>query len=57
MGVPSTSSCKSREAFIVSDRVTRGKLISLIAGLPLAVAAMTAIASADDDSNGTKAQC
>jgi hypothetical protein len=40
----------------MSDRLTRGKVISLLAGLPLAVAAMTEGASADDDSGGTKAQ-
>lgn len=40
----------------MSNRVTRGKVISLIAGFPFAVAAMTAVASADDDSGGTKAQ-
>jgi hypothetical protein len=40
----------------MSDPLSRGKVISLIAGLPLAVAATTAIASAADDSSGTKAQ-
>ncbi len=40
----------------MSDRIKRGEVISLIAGLPLAVAATTAIASAADDSSGTKAQ-
>jgi hypothetical protein len=35
--------------------IKRGEVISLIAGLPLAVLATTAIASADD-SGGTKAQ-
>ncbi len=40
----------------MSDRISRGEVISLIAGLPLAVAATTAIASAADDSGGTKAQ-
>ena len=39
----------------MSDRISRGEIISLIAGLPLAVAATTAVASADD-SGGTKAQ-
>jgi hypothetical protein len=41
---------------MMSDRITRGKLISLITALPIAAAATTAIASADDDSGGTKAQ-
>ncbi len=40
----------------MSDRISRGEIISLIAGLPLAVAATTGIASAADDSDGTKAQ-
>ena len=40
----------------MSDRISRGEVISLIAGLPLAVAATTAVASAADDSGGTKAQ-
>ena len=40
----------------MSDRISRGEIISLIAGLPLAVAATTAAASAADDSGGTKAQ-
>ena len=40
----------------MSDRISRGEVISLIAGLPLAVVATTAIASAADDSSGTKAQ-
>jgi hypothetical protein len=40
----------------MSDRISRGEVISLIAGLPIAVAATTAIASAADDSSGTKAQ-
>ena len=40
----------------MSDRISRGEIISLIAGLPLAVAATTAVASAADDSSGTKAQ-
>ncbi len=40
----------------MSDRLSRGEVISLIAGLPLAVVATTAIASAADDSAGTKAQ-
>ncbi len=40
----------------MSDRLSRGEVISLIAGLPLAVAATTGIAAAADDSGGTKAQ-
>ena len=40
----------------MSDRISRGEVISLIAGLPLAVAATTGLASAADDSSGTKAQ-
>ena len=40
----------------MSDRLSRGEIISLIAGLPLAVAATTGIAAAADDSAGTKAQ-
>jgi len=40
----------------MSDRIKRGEVISLIAGLPLAMAATTALASAADDSSGTKAQ-
>jgi hypothetical protein len=40
----------------MADRISRGEIISLIAGLPLAVAATTAAASAADDSGGTKAQ-
>jgi hypothetical protein len=40
----------------MSDCIKRGEVISLLAGLPLAVAATTAIASAADDSAGTKAQ-
>jgi hypothetical protein len=40
----------------MSDRISRGEVISLIAGLPLAMVATTAIASAADDSSGTKAQ-
>jgi hypothetical protein len=40
----------------MSDRISRGEIISLIAGLPLAVAATTGLASAADDSGGTKAQ-
>jgi hypothetical protein len=40
----------------MSERLSRGEIISLIAGLPLAVAATTGIAAAADDSGGTKAQ-
>jgi hypothetical protein len=40
----------------MADRISRGEIISLLAGLPLAVAATTAAASAADDSGGTKAQ-
>ena len=44
----------------MSDRISRGEIISLLAGLPMAVAATTGVASAaamaKDDSKGTKAQ-
>lgn len=40
----------------MSDRISRGEIISLLAGIPLAAAATTAAASAADDSAGTKAQ-
>jgi len=40
----------------MADRISRGEIISLLAGLPLAVAATTGAASAADDSGGTKAQ-
>jgi len=40
----------------MADRISRGEIISLIAGIPLIAAATTAIASAADDSSGTKAQ-
>ncbi len=40
----------------MSDRISRGEIISLLAGLPLAVTATTAVASAADDSGGTKKQ-
>jgi hypothetical protein len=40
----------------MADHISRGEIISLLAGLPLAVAATTAVASAADDSGGTKAQ-
>jgi hypothetical protein len=38
----------------MADRISRGEIISLLAGLPLAVAATTGIAVAADDSGGTK---
>jgi hypothetical protein len=40
----------------MSDRISRGEVISLITALPLAVAASTGVALAADDSGGTKAQ-
>ena len=40
----------------MADRISRGEIISLLAGIPAAVAATTTIASAADDSGGTKAQ-
>jgi hypothetical protein len=40
----------------MSDRISRGEIISLLAGLPMAVVATTGMASAADDSGGTKAQ-
>jgi len=40
----------------MADRISRGEIISLLAGLPAAVAVTTAAASAADDSGGTKAQ-
>lgn len=40
----------------MSDRKSRGEIISLIAGVPLAAVAATGVALADDDSSGTKAQ-
>jgi hypothetical protein len=40
----------------VSKCISRGEVISLIAGLPLALAATTGIAAAADDSGGSKAQ-
>jgi hypothetical protein len=40
----------------MADRISRGEIISLLAGLPLAVGATTASALAADDSGGTKAQ-
>lgn len=39
----------------MAERISRGEIISLLAGLPLAVAATTGMASAADDSGGTKA--
>jgi hypothetical protein len=41
----------------MADRISRGEIISLLAGLPMAVAAttgMAAAAAAADDSGGTK---
>jgi hypothetical protein len=40
----------------MADRISRGEIISLLAGIPLIAAATTAVASAADDSSGTKAQ-
>jgi hypothetical protein len=40
----------------MADRISRGEIISLLAGIPAAVAVTTAGASAADDSSGTKAQ-
>ncbi len=40
----------------MSDRIPRREIISLLAGLPLAIVATTAAASARDDSGGTKAK-
>jgi hypothetical protein len=39
----------------MADRISRAEIISLLAGLPVAVAATTGIAAAADDSGGTKA--
>jgi hypothetical protein len=39
----------------MADRISRGEIISLLAGLPVAIAATTGIAAAADDSSGTKA--
>lgn len=36
--------------------MSRGEIISLLAGIPAAVAVTTAVAAAADDSGGTKAQ-
>jgi hypothetical protein len=40
----------------MADRISRKDIISLLAGLPVAVIATTGIAAAADDSAGTKAQ-
>jgi hypothetical protein len=40
----------------MADKISRGEIISLLAGVPAAVAVTTAVASAADDSGGTKAQ-
>jgi hypothetical protein len=40
----------------MADRISRGEIISLLAGIPAAVAVTTSVASAADDSGGTKAQ-
>jgi hypothetical protein len=40
----------------MADRISRGEIISLLAGIPMIAAATTGIASAADDSGGTKAQ-
>jgi hypothetical protein len=40
----------------MADRISRGEIISLLAGIPAALAVTTAVASAADDSSGTKAQ-
>ena len=40
----------------MSDRISRGEIISLIATIPLGLVAATGVASAQDDSGGTKAQ-
>jgi len=40
----------------MADRISRGEIISLLAGIPVAAAATTGIAQAADDSGGTKAQ-
>lgn len=40
----------------MADHISRGEIISLLAGLPLAVAATTGVALAADDSGGTKKQ-
>jgi hypothetical protein len=40
----------------MADRISRGEIISLLAGIPLAVAATSGAAFAADDSGGTKAQ-
>jgi hypothetical protein len=38
------------------DRISRGEILSLLTGVPLAIAAATSAASASDDSGGTKAK-
>ena len=40
----------------MAERISRGEIISLLAGIPAAVAVTGAVASAADDSSGTKAQ-
>jgi hypothetical protein len=40
----------------MADRISRGEIISLLAGIPAAVAVTTSVASAADDSGGTKKQ-
>jgi hypothetical protein len=40
----------------MANRISRGEIISLLAGIPAAVAVTTTVASAADDSSGTKAQ-
>ena len=40
----------------MADKISRSEIISLLAGIPMAVAATTGFASAADDSSGTKAQ-
>lgn len=40
----------------MADRISRGEVISLLAGVPAAVAATTGLAAAADDSGGTKKQ-
>jgi hypothetical protein len=40
----------------MAERISRGEIISLLAGIPLIAATTTAVASAADDSGGTKAQ-
>jgi len=40
----------------MSDSISRGKVLSLLAGLPVAVVVSTTAVSAADDSAGTKAK-